>query len=114
MDIAKGSVYWVDLSPHFGTEPGKLRPAVVIQTNLLNEAHHPSTLVCPLTATVFPKIRWLRVHLERNEAGLAKESDILVDQIRAIDNRRFKKRLGILRKSSQLRLLESLKVILDL
>lgn len=114
MDIAKGVVYLADLSPRFGTEPGKLRPVVVIQTNLLNEARHPSTLVCPLTATVFPITRWLRVHLEKKEAGLTKESDILVDQIRAMDHRRLKKRLGILRKSSQLRLTESLKVILDL
>lgn len=114
MEIKKWCVYLADLSPRFGTEPGKLRPVVAIQTNLLNEAGHPSTLICPLTTKVLPKIKWLRVHLKKNEAGLDKESDILVDQIRAIDNRRFKTRLGMLQKANQLPLIEGLKAVLDL
>ena len=114
MQIKKWQCYLADLNPRFGTEPGKLRPVIVIQTDLLNETAHPSTLICPLTTRVLPKTKWLRIHLKQNEAGLNEKSDILVDQIRAIDNRRFKTRLGMLRKSSQLRLMESLKVLLDL
>ncbi|OGW88036.1 MAG: taxon MazF [Omnitrophica bacterium RIFCSPLOWO2_01_FULL_45_10b] len=113
MEIKKWNVYLANLSPQFGTEPGKLRPVVVIQTNLLNEAGHPSTLVCPTTTKTLPKTKWLRVHLEQNEAGLNEKSDILVDQIRAIDNRRFQKRLGILGRASQLCLIGSLKVVFD-
>ena len=114
MQIKKWHCYLADLNPSFGTEPGKLRPVIVIQTDLLNETAHPSTLICPLTTKVLPKTKWLRIHLEQNEAGLNEKSDILVDQIRAIDNRRFKTRLGVLRKSSQIRLMESIKVLLDL
>lgn len=114
MEIKKWHIYLADLSPRFGTEPGKLRPVVVIQTNLLNEAGHPSTLICPLTTNVLPKTKWLRIHLERNEAGLNGKSDILADQIRAIDNRRFKKELGLIAKENRLRLTESLRAILDL
>lgn len=114
MEIKKWHCYLADLNPRFGAEPGKLRPVVVIQTDLLNDVAHPSTLVCPLTTKVSPRIKWLRVHLKRIEAGLKQESDILVDQVRAIDNRRFKKRLGILQKASQLLLSECLKAILDL
>ncbi len=114
MEIRKWHCYLADLNPRFGTEPGKLRPVAVIQTNLLNEAGHPSTLICPLTTKIIPKARWLRIHLNKNEAGLEKKSDILADQIRAIDNRRFKKKLGILHKGTQFRLTECLREILDL
>ena len=114
MEIKKWHCSLADLNPRFGTEPGKFRPVVIMQTNLLNEAGHPSTLICPLTTKVLPKTKWLRVHLEKNEAGLNEKSDILVDQIRAIDNRRLKTRLGVLQKTSQRRLAECLKAILDL
>lgn len=114
MEIRKWNIYLADLNPRFGTEPGKFRPVVVIQTNLLNEAGHPSTLICPLTTKVFPKAQWLRVHLGTQKTGVERKSDILADQIRAIDNRRFRKKLGSLPPSSQLQLVESLKVILDI
>lgn len=114
MEIRKWHIYLADLNPRFGTEPGKLRPVVVIQTNLLNDAGHPSTLICPLTTQVIPKSKWLRIHLSKKEAGLNENSDILVDQIRAIDNRRFKKMLASIDRENRLLLREALKVILDL
>ena len=114
MEIRKWHCYLADLNPRFGTEPGKERPVVVVQTDLLNEAGHSSTLICPLTTQILPKVKWLRVHLEKDEAGLKQKSDVLVDQIRAIDNRRLKKRLGILRKETQYRLSDCLREILEL
>ena len=111
MQVRKWHCYLADLNPRFGTEPGKLRPVIVIQTNLLNETAHPSTLICPLTTKVFPKTKWLRVHLEKNEAGLDEKSDILVDQIRAIDNRRFKKVVGKLAARRREKLLENLQIL---
>jgi len=114
MEIKKWHAYLADLNPRFGREPGKLRPVVAIQTDLLNDAAHPSTLICPLTTNVLPKAKWLRTHLAQNEAGLQEKSDILVDQIRAIDNRRLKKMLGKLHRPSRLRLTESLKILLDI
>lgn len=114
MEIKKWHIYTANLAPRFGTEPGKLRPVIVIQTDLLNEADHPSTLICPLTTKILPKIKWLRIHLDKNEAGLKEKSDILVDQIRAIDNRRFEKNLGVISKEKRLQLMGSLKAMLDL
>nr|HAD52490.1 type II toxin-antitoxin system PemK/MazF family toxin [Algoriphagus sp.] len=43
-------IWLVNLNPSKGTEPGKIRPAVIIQTNLLNQVMHPSTLICPITS----------------------------------------------------------------
>ena len=111
MKIEKFGVYLADLKPPFGTEPGKSRPVVVVQTDLLNGIH-PSTIVCPLTSRVVPDLETLRVHVSGKESGLTYPSDILVDQIRAIDNRRFGKRLGRLSVSSGKQLLENLHILI--
>ena len=81
-----------DLNPKIGTDPGNIRPVVVAQTNFLNNIH-PSTVVCPITTNVIQNSKLLRVHLKKGEAGLNQNSDILIDQVRAIDNRCFKKSL---------------------
>lgn len=65
----KWQAYLADLNPRMGTEPGKIRPVVVVQTDLLNVVH-PSTVICPLTTNVHPEARFLRVHLAPGEAGL--------------------------------------------
>ncbi|MCH7612415.1 MAG: type II toxin-antitoxin system PemK/MazF family toxin [Candidatus Marinimicrobia bacterium] len=93
MNIRKFCVYTADLNPQMGTEPGRVRPVVVIQTNLLNDVH-PSTVICPITTNIIQKTKLLRVHLKKGEGGLKKNSDILIDQVRAIDNRRFIEHLG--------------------
>lgn len=111
MRISKFHVYWADLNPRFGTEPGKIRPVVVVQTNLLN-GEHPSTIICPITTNVRKEASLLRVHLSENESGLTKNSDILMDQIRAIDNRRLIKETGVLSLHHQEQLIRNLKIIL--
>ena len=77
--IQRGTVYLADLNPPKGTEPGKIRPVLVVQTDLLN-GHHPSTLVCPLTTNVKRSAKHLRVHLSGSQAGLDKDSDVMIDQ----------------------------------
>jgi len=112
MEIKKWNIYLADLNPRFGTEPGKTRPVIVVQTDLLND-HHPSTIVCPLTTHIHPQANILRVHLRKGEAGLMEKSDIMVDQLRAIDNHRFIKRLGMIGRTSQKKLAENIQTILN-
>ena len=111
MEIKKWYVYLADLNPWRGTKPGKVRPVVVVQTDLLNGLH-PSTVVCPLTTKVQPRARFLRVHLTIGEAGLKEQSDIMVDQIRAIDNRRLLGHIGKISRKSQIKLNENLRILL--
>lgn len=111
MQIKKWYVYLADLNPKTGTEPGKVRPVVVVQTDLLNGLH-PSTVICPLTTKVQPKAQLLRVHLAGREAGLKEKSDIMVDQIRAIDNRRFLTKLGKISTKNRVRIAENLRILL--
>ncbi len=111
MPIKQYDIWLADLNPTLGTEPGKTRPVVIIQTNLLND-EHLSTVICPITTNVKLSINLLRVHLKAGQ--LTKLSDILVDQVRAIDNQRLIKKLGQLTKEQQVKLKENLRIILDL
>lgn len=88
-------LYLADLSPRRGSEPGKVRPVLVIQTDLLNEARHPSTWVLPCTTRLSGE-NLLRVALPRGIAGNRDECEIMIDQSRAIDNRRFVRSLKAL------------------
>jgi mRNA interferase MazF len=111
MRIKQYDIWIADLNPTRGTEPGKTRPVVIIQTDLLNDSHL-STIVCPITTNVQPEVELLRVHLKKTQ--LDKLSDILVDQIRAIDNKRLIKKVGKLTED-QIKILKSnIGVILDL
>ena len=110
MRIEKFGVYIADLNPRHGTEPGKKRPVVVVQTDLLNGIH-PSTIICPISTKVAPKAEILRIHIELKPAGLKRASDILVDQLRSIDNRRFLEQRGILSMKNRGQLLEALKIL---
>ena len=111
MKIKQYDIWLADLNPTRGTEPGKTRPVVIVQTDLLN-SEHLSTLICPITTNVKSSINLLRVHLKSGQ--LDKLSDILVDQVRAIDNQRLIKRLGQLNRDQQLKLKENLRIVLDL
>ena len=111
MKYKQYDIWLADLNPIVGTEPGKTRPVVIIQTDLLNEIHL-STIVCPITTNIKPEAEILRVHLKKLQ--LQKLSDILVDQPRAIDNKRFIKRLGKLTAEQIIQLKENLKIVLDL
>jgi mRNA interferase MazF len=86
--VRRGSLYLADLSPRRGSEPGKVRPVLVIQTDLLNEAGHPSTWVLPCTTRLSGE-SLLRVSLPRGIAGNRQECEVMIDQSRAIDNGRF-------------------------
>lgn len=88
-------LWLANLDPRFGTEAGKVRPVIIIQTDLLNGVH-PSTIICPVTTNVQPNANILRVHLRKGEANVKVDCDIMVDQIRAIDNKRLIKKAGIL------------------
>jgi mRNA interferase MazF len=106
-------IWLVNLNPARGTEPGKIRLAVVIQSNLLNQLDHPSTLICPITSRLSLEENILRVRLGAKGIGLEQDSEILVDQIRALDNRRFLEKLGNLNLEKALELREKLKAVMD-
>lgn len=111
--ICQYEIWIADLNPQTGTETGKIRPVVVLQTDILNEISHPSTIICPIT-TNLQNSQLLRLRLNSEVNKLNKISDILIDQIRAVDNNRFIKKIGKLSDDQIDKLKNNLKIILDL
>jgi mRNA interferase MazF len=112
MRVKQFEIWIADLEPQRGTETGKVRPVLIVQTNLLRD--HPSSIICPITTNVSPESEILRVHLKKGIANLKIESDIMIDQIRAIDNRRLTTRVGEIPLDIQLKVKDNIKIILDL
>lgn len=86
--IEHGAIWLANLNPGKGSEPGKTRPVLVVQSQTLLDAGHPSTLVIPLTTNLVDDAEPLRVRVT-SFARLKHDSDLLIDQLRAIDNRRL-------------------------
>jgi mRNA interferase MazF len=114
MPTKQYEIWIADLNPQIGTEPGKARPVVVVQTNLLNTIPHPSTIICPITTNVKMQSEILRVHLKKGIANMQENCDIMIDQLRAIDNSRLVKKIGVLPANLAEMVKENIKLILEL
>ncbi|MBK8956381.1 MAG: type II toxin-antitoxin system PemK/MazF family toxin [Saprospiraceae bacterium] len=114
MSVQQCEIWIADLSPQIGTEPGKIRPVLIVQTNLLNKTLHPSTLICPITAQVEKRALILRVHLKRGMANVQEDCDIMIDQIRAIDNRRLLRKVGELPTNLADQVKANIQIIFDI
>ena len=106
-----GEIWLADLSPRMGTEAGKKRPVLIIQSQILLDVNHASTIVLPLTTQIIEDAEILRIRVLQ-ENNLRKDSDIMVDQIRAIDNSRLVKRLTRVNEEILKKVKESLTDIL--
>lgn len=84
----RGEIWLANLDPRRGTEPGKTRPVLIVQSQALLDATHPSTVVIPLTTNVVADAEPLRIRVPAS-GQLRHDSDLLIDQLRAIDNRRL-------------------------
>ncbi len=113
MKLKQYDIWIADLNPRFGTETGKTRPVVIVQTDLLNK-YHPSTIICPITTNVNLDAEILRVHISKGSAKLKEDSDIMIDQVRAIDNKRLLKKIGELNQEQINFIKSNLEIIFDL
>jgi mRNA interferase MazF len=110
----RGEVWLANLHPKHGTEPGKTRPVLIVQAQALLESGHPSTVIIPLTTNLVDDAEPLRIRVAAS-GRLKKHFDLLIDQVRAIDNLRLVSG-PLTRLSSALmeRVGEAIKDILDL
>jgi len=113
MRIKQFDIWTADLNPQIGKEPGKIRLVLIVQTDLLNSLH-PSTIICPITTNVVKESDILRVHIKKSISNMQKPSDLMIDQIRAIDNKRFVQKIGELPVDLRKIVTENLKIVLDL
>ena len=112
MKIKQYEIWIADLNPRFGTEAGKTKPVAVIQSDLLNK-FHPSTIVFPITTNVKVDANILRVHLTKGSSKLKEDCDIMIDQVRAIDNKRLLKKIGDLNQEQIELIKTNLSIVLD-
>lgn len=93
-DIKRGELYYADLSPVVGSEQGGVRPVLVVQNDVGNK-YSPTVIVAAITSQI-NKAR-IPTHIELNtKYGLTKDSVLLLEQIRTLDKRRLKEKIGIL------------------
>ena len=114
MKIRQFEIWIADLNPQIGTETGKTRPVLAIQSNLLNKIPHPSTIICPLTTNVKLESEILRVHLKKGIANVIEDSDIMIDQLRAVDNKRLIKKVGDLPPDLVELVKDNIRIILEI
>jgi len=110
----RGEAWLADLNPRRGTEPGKRRPVLIVQTQALLDAGHASTIVIPLTTNLIDEAGPLRIRVAA-QGSIRRDSDLLVDQLRAIDNFRLDEgpltRLG---EAAMERVAAAIREVLDL
>ena len=104
----------VDFNPRVRTKPGKLRPALVMQSNLANEAGYPSTIVIPTTSKLVEDPGILRLRLSKGDGALDCDSDLLLGQLIAVANESFSKEIGSLPQSTFEEIERRIRIILDL
>ena len=93
MKIKRGDVFFAELDPVIGSEQGGVRPVLIIQNDIGNQ-HSPTTIVAAITGQMCKAKLPTHVDLAGRENGLSKNSVVLVEQVRTIDKRRLRERMG--------------------
>ena len=93
MIVRRGEIYYADLSPVVGSEQGGVRPVVIVQNNIGNK-YSPTVIAAAITSQINKAKLPTHIEISREEFGLQKDSVILLEQIRTIDKRRLKEKMG--------------------
>lgn len=109
MSVRRGDIYYADLSPVIGSEQGGVRPVLIVQNDVGNR-YSPTVIAAAITSQR-DKAR-LPTHIQLNSigSGLARDSVVLLEQIRTIDKRRLKEHMGRLDDGSMNRINQALQV----
>ena len=102
MNIKRGEIYYADLSPVIGSEQGGVRPVLIIQNDVGNK-YSPTVIAAAITSQRDKTKLPTHISVDANNCGLAKDSIVLLEQVRTIDKRRLKERIGFLSEQMMLR-----------
>lgn len=95
MTIKRGDIFYADLSPVIGSEQGGIRPVLIIQNDVGNR-FSPTVIAAAITSQHSKANLPTHIQLRANGSGLAKDSVVLLEQVRTIDKKRLKERMGCL------------------
>ena len=113
LEIKRGYLYYADLSPVVGSEQGGIRPVLIIQNDIGNK-YSPTVIVAAITSQINKAKLPTHIEISANEYGLNKDSVILLEQIRTIDKKRLREKIGFLDKNMMLKVNNSLQISLGL
>ena len=109
--VKRGELYYADLSPVVGSEQGGVRPVLIVQNDVGNK-YSPTIIAATVTSQIFKNKMPTHVNLNADEYGLPKDSIVLLEQIRTLDKRRLKEKIGELDDSAMRRVNEGLMISL--
>ena len=96
-EIKRGAIYYADLRPVIGSEQGGVRPVLVVQNDVGNK-YSPTVIVCAVTSQLTKARLPTHIELSEGQGGLQKKSVALLEQLRTLDKRRLKERMGAIDK----------------
>ena len=109
MTVKRGEIYYADLSPVVGSEQGGVRPVLIVQNDLGNR-YSPTVIAAAITSQRDKSKLPTHIELSSHSCGLSRDSVVLLEQVRTIDKRRLKERMGRLDDSSMAKIDRALSV----
>ncbi len=95
MEVRRGDIYYADLSPVIGSEQGGIRPVLIVQNDVGNK-YSPTVIAAAITSKKFKTQLPTHISVQADECGLAKDSIVLLEQVRTLDKQRLRERMGSL------------------
>lgn len=113
MIVKRGDIYYADLSPVVGSEQGGVRPVLIVQNNVGNK-FSPTVIAAAITSQINKAKMPTHIEIGAADYGLSKDSVILLEQVRTIDKKRLKERIGHLNENLMNRVNEAIEISLGL
>ena len=113
LEVKRGDLYYADLSPVVGSEQGGVRPVLIIQNDIGNK-YSPTVIIAAITSQINKAKLPTHIEISANEYGLNKDSVILLEQIRTIDKKRIREKIGCLDNNVMLKVDNGLQISLGL
>lgn len=95
MNVKRGEIYYADLSPVVGSEQGGIRPVLIVQNNVGNK-FSPTVIAAAITSQKYKTNLPTHIQIHASDCGLARDSIILLEQVRTLDKKRLRERMGML------------------
>ncbi|WP_427340369.1 type II toxin-antitoxin system PemK/MazF family toxin [Caloranaerobacter sp. DY30410] len=113
MIVKRGDIYYADLSPVIGSEQGGVRPVLIIQNDIGNK-YSPTVIVAAITSQINKAKLPTHIEISATDYGLPKDSVVLLEQIRTIDKKRLREKIGFFDEDMMEKVNECLKISLGL
>lgn len=109
MNVKRGDIYYADLSPVVGSEQGGMRPVLIVQNDVGNK-YSPTVIAAAITSQQDKSKLPTHISVSGNNCGLSKDSVVLLEQVRTLDKKRLKERMGNLSQTDMNKINRALNV----